>query len=87
MAQSIALKITEAGRLALLDFLRHCTPGSIVAVGWSDGECTVGAFNKEKIPPSEVVSISGIPFVFEQDESQHLNGRTLDYRGGVFRVD
>jgi len=88
MAQAISLKITEAGRLALLDFLRHCSPGSIVALDWSeaDGECSVGVFNKEKIPPSEVVAISGIPFVFHHNESQHLNGKTLDYREGVFRV-
>jgi hypothetical protein len=33
------------------------------------------------------VSISGIPFVFEPNESRHLNGRTLDHRGGVSRVD
>ena len=72
----------------MLDLLRHCNPGSIVAVGWSDadGECTVGAYNKEKIPPSEVVSISGIPFVFDEKESRGINGKTLDFRGGVFRV-
>ena len=89
MAQPIALTITDAGRRALLDFLRHCSPGSIVAVSLSEveGQCDVGAFNKEKIPPSEVLSISGIPFVFKANESQHLNGKTLDYRGGVFRVD
>jgi hypothetical protein len=89
MAQPISLVITDAGRLALLDFLRHCSPGSIVALSLSeiDGQCEVGAFNKEKIPPSEVLSISGIPFVFKDNESPRLNGRTLDYRGGMFRVD
>jgi hypothetical protein len=89
MAQPISLVITDAGRLALLDFLRHCSPGSIVALSLSeiDGQCEVGAFNKGKIPPSEVLSISGIPFVFKDNESPRLNGRTLDYRGGMFRVD
>jgi len=89
MAQSISLKITEAARLAVLDFLSHCSPGSIVALELSemDGQCAIGAFNKAKIPASEVVSISGIPFVFKEDESPRLNGRTLDHRGGVFRVE
>jgi hypothetical protein len=89
MAQPIALTITDAGRSALLDFLSHCSPGSIVALSLSGakGQCDVGAFNKEKIPPSEVLSISGIPFVFKEHESQHLHGKTLDYRGGAFRVD
>jgi hypothetical protein len=89
MAQPISLTITAAGRLALLDFLRHCSPGSIVALSLSeiDGQCEVGAFNKERIPPSEVLSISGIPFVFKDNESERLNGKTLDYRGGIFRVD
>jgi hypothetical protein len=88
MAHPISLTITDAGRLALLDFLRHCNPGAIVALSLSeDGQCEVGAFNREKIPPSEVLSISGIPFVFKENESQRLAGRTLDYRGGMYRVD
>ncbi|MDH4190079.1 MAG: hypothetical protein OEW21_07740 [Betaproteobacteria bacterium] len=88
MAQAISMKITDVGRVALLDFLRHCAPGSIIAVGWSeaDEDWSVGAFNKEKIPPSEVVTISGIPFVFDQGDSQRLNGKTLDFRDGVFCV-
>ena len=89
MAQPITLTITDAGRRALLDFLRSCRPGSIVALSLSgvDGQCDDGAFNKEKIPSSEVLSISGIPFVFKDNESQRLNGKTLDYRGGMFCVD
>ena len=88
MAQVISLQLTEAGRRALLEFLRHCEPGSIVAVDWSEakGECNVGTFNKERIPPAEVVSISGIPFVFDQRESRNLHGRTLDFRDGEFCV-
>jgi len=88
MAQAISLQLTEAGRRGLLELLRHCEPGSIVAVGWSEakGECTVGAYNKEKIPPAEVVSISGISFVFDERESRDLDGRTLDYRDGEFCV-
>jgi hypothetical protein len=88
MAQAISLRLTEAGRGALLEFLRNCGPGSIIAVGWSEakGECTVGAYSKEKIPPAEVVSISGIPFVFDQRESRDLDGRTLDFRDGEFCV-
>jgi len=46
----------------------------------------VGAYNKEKIPPAEVVSISGISFVFDERESRDLDGRTLDYRDGEFCV-
>jgi len=89
MAQPISLKITDAGQRALLDFLRHCSPGSIVALSLSgvEGQCDVGAFNKERIPSSEVLSISGIQFVFKDNESQRLNGKTLDYRDGIFRVD
>ena len=89
MAQPISLTITDAGRSALLDLLRHCSPGSIVALSLSEveGQCDVGAFNKEKIPPSEVLSIAGISFVLKDNESQRLNGKTLDYRGGIFRVD
>jgi hypothetical protein len=89
MAQPISLTITDAGRSALLDFLRHCSPGSIIALSLSgvEGQCDVGAFDKEKIPPSEVLSISGMQFVFKDNESRRLNGKTLDYRGGMFRVN
>src|SRR5207237_9853139 len=89
MAQSIALTITGAGIVALLDFLRHCNAESIVALSFSEteGHCEIGAFNKEKIPPSEVQFISGLPFVFKDDERHRFNGRTLDYRAGVFCVD
>jgi hypothetical protein len=89
MGQSISLRITDAARTALLDFLRHCTPGAIVAVELSetDGQCAIGAFNKEKIPPTDVVAVSGIPFVFKENELAYFNGRTLDHRGGAFRVD
>jgi hypothetical protein len=88
MAQAISLQITEAGRRALLEFLRQCEPDSIVAVGWSQakGECNVGAYKRERIPSAEVVSISGISFVFDQTESPDLDGRTLDYRDGEFCV-
>jgi len=89
MAQAITIGLTEAGRKALLAFLTGCTPGSIVALEWSgpDSHWSVGAFNEAKVPASEVVMISGIPFVFHPKDSQRLNGRTLDHRGGTFCVD
>jgi hypothetical protein len=88
MAQ-ITLGLTEAGRKALLAFLTHCTPGSIVALEWSEADSlwSVGAFNKEKVPASEVITISGISLVFQAKDSTRLNGRTLDHRGGIFCVD
>jgi hypothetical protein len=36
MALAIALKITEAARRALQEFLRHCEPGSVATVAWSE---------------------------------------------------
>jgi hypothetical protein len=89
MARSITLELTEAGRKAMIAFLARCTPGSIVALEWleSDSSWRVGAFNQTKVPASEVVMISGIPFVFLPKDLQRLNGRTLDHRGGIFCVD
>jgi hypothetical protein len=52
-----------------------------------DSEWQVGAFNKEKIPPSEIVTISEIPFVFQPKDSHRLDGKMLDYRGGAFCVE
>jgi hypothetical protein len=74
---SISLTLTNAGRLAALDLLTHCRPGSIVSLEWyePDSEWRVGAFNKEKIPPSEVVTISEIPFVFQPKDSRRLDGK------------
>ena len=52
-----------------------------------DGAWQIGAFNREKIPPSEVVTISEIPFVFQPKDWARLDGKTLDYRGGTFHVE
>jgi len=73
----------------LLDFLVHCTPGAIVAIERSGiaGQCAVGAFSKEKIAPSEVVAISGMAFVFKENELAYFNGKTLDHRSGAFCVE
>ena len=85
----VLLKLTTAGRLAVVDLLTHCKPGSIAALAWdeADSEWQVGAFNKEKIPASEIVSVSGISFVFQPKDSQRLAGKTLDYRDGAFFVE
>ena len=102
----IALTVTEAARVALLDFLRHCEPGSVITVSWHEGSAKlwpladgtlrfqdtgpgwgVGAYARSKISEAEIVTISGIEFVFAQgDISQRLNGKTLDHRGGSFHV-
>lgn len=106
MAPPIALTVTEAARRALLDFLGHCEPGSVITVSWCEGSAKieqlpdgrlhfqdtgagwgVGAYTRNKIPEDEIVTISGIEFCFAQGEiSERLNGKTLDFHGGSFRV-
>jgi len=86
---SLSLEFTSAARRAVLDMLTHCRPGSIVAFQWyePDSEWQIGAFNKEKIPPSEVVTIAEIPFVFQPTDWRLLDGKKVDYRAGKFCVE
>ena len=41
MALPIALTVTEAARLALLDFLRHCEPRSVITVSWHEASAKI----------------------------------------------
>jgi hypothetical protein len=49
---------------------------------------SVAFHRRDKVPASEVVTIAGIDFYFDQGSiSERLNGKTLNYRGGFFYVE
>lgn len=57
----------------------HAPDGS--DVGWS-----VGYFGRDQVPASEIHIISGIEFYVLPDLVKSLEGKTLDFKRGYFRV-
>jgi hypothetical protein len=54
-----------------------------VGAGWN-----VAFYRRDRVPPTEVIPISGIDFYFDQGSiSERLNGKTLHFRGGFFHVE
>jgi hypothetical protein len=92
------LRLTESAKRELLLSISRTTDFDAVAsVLWGstvvDGVArkpnwSVGFYDKGTRPYGRVTAIQGVPFVFVQDRAHtHLNGATLDYRGGRFVVD
>ena len=102
MPKKISLTLTTAAQTALTRLISQITEYRAVAtVAWSEGGSRINKGITTPLPPSwgvafqdraqlpgdEIQQIGGIEFIFMQGAiSERLNGKTLDWNNGRFRV-
>lgn len=88
----------KAQIIAMMNDLAHIHP--IAYIGWvldqvsGMGEAAVhlgpswgvGFYSMDQVPRDAISLIDDIPFIFEAETSQRLNGAILDFANGVFVV-